>query len=164
MQVICVGTFGAAWAINAAMEILSAYLGLFGAAFVAATLLPAQSELLLAGLVASGDHSLALLIGFATAGNVLGSAVNWALGRYCNHLSNRRWFPIKKPALARAEKWYHRFGRWSLVLSWAPVIGDPLTLLAGILREPLPSFLLIVGVAKLGRYLVVAGVALGLVG
>ena len=143
------------------MEDLSVYLSLFGAAFVAATLLPAQSELLLSGLLASSDYSTVLLIGFATLGNVLGSCVNWVLGRYFNHLSDRRWFPIKKPALMRAEKWYHKFGRWSLLLSWVPVIGDPLTLLAGVLREPLPSFLTIVTIAKLGRYLAVAGVTLG---
>lgn len=129
---------------------------------MAATLLPAQSELLLGGLIASGDYPLGLLLLSATAGNVLGSTVNWALGRYFNHLRDRSWFPIKKPALAQAENWYHKYGRWSLLLSWVPVIGDPLTLLGGILHEPLPSFLAIVTIAKLGRYLIVAAVSLGL--
>jgi len=78
------------------------------------------------------------------------------LGRYIEHFRDRRWFPVKPAALGRAEGWYHRYGRWSLLLSWAPVIGDPLTLVAGVLREPLPFFLLIVTLAKLGRYLVVA--------
>ena len=141
-----------------------AYLGLFAAAFVAATLLPAQSELLLGGMIASGDYSVPLLILAATAGNILGSTANWVLGRYFYHLRERRWFPIKKARLEKAERWYHKYGRWSLLLSWAPIIGDPLTLLAGILREPISSFLVIVAIAKLGRYLAVAGAALGLAG
>ncbi len=143
---------------------LMAYLGLFAAAFVAATLLPAQSELLLGGMIASGDYSVPLLILVATAGNILGSTANWVLGRYFYHLRERRWFPIKKARLEKAERWYHKYGRWSLLLSWAPVIGDPLTLLAGILREPISSFLVIVAIAKFGRYLAVAGAALGLAG
>ena len=141
-----------------------AYLGLFAAAFVAATLLPAQSELLLGGMIASGDYSVPLLILVATAGNILGSTANWVLGRYFYHLRERRWFPIKKARLEKAERWYHKYGRWSLLLSWTPIIGDPLTLLAGILREPISSFLVIVAIAKLGRYLAVAGAALGLAG
>ena len=141
-----------------------AYLGLFAAAFVAATLLPAQSELLLGGMIASGDYSVPLLILAATAGNILGSTANWVLGRYFYHLRERRWFPIKKARLEKAERWYHKYGRWSLLLSWTPIIGDPLTLLAGILREPISSFLVIVAIAKLGRYLAVAGAALGLAG
>ena len=143
---------------------LMAYLGLFAAAFVAATLLPAQSELLLGGMIASGDYSVPLLILAATAGNILGSTANWVLGRYFYHLRERRWFPIKKAQLEKAERWYHKYGRWSLLLSWAPIIGDPLTLLAGILREPISSFLVIVAIAKFGRYLAVAGAALGLAG
>ena len=143
---------------------LMAYLGLFAAAFVAATLLPAQSELLLGGMIASGDYSIPLLILAATVGNILGSTVNWVLGRYFSHLKERRWFPIKKAQLEKAGHWSHKYGRWSLLLSWVPIIGDPLTLLAGILREPLPSFLAIVAIAKLGRYLAVAGAALGLTG
>jgi membrane protein YqaA with SNARE-associated domain len=135
---------------------LMVYLGLFGVALVAATLLPAQSELALAGLLAAGRQPAWALIAVASAGNVAGSCLNWVLGRYIEHFRDRRWFPVKPAALGRAEGWYHRYGRWSLLLSWAPVIGDPLTLVAGVLREPLPFFLLIVTLAKLGRYLVVA--------
>ena len=138
-----------------------AYLGLFAAAFVAATLLPAQSELLLGGMIASGDYSVPLLILAATAGNILGSTANWVLGRYFYHLRESRWFPIKKARLEKAERWYHKYGRWSLLLSWAPIIGDPLTLVAGVMREPLWSFLLIVSLAKTGRYLMVMALTLG---
>lgn len=98
----------------------------------------------------------------ATLGNSAGSAVNWWLGRYLTRFQDRRWFPFSPESLRKAEGWYHRYGRWTLLCSWMPVIGDPLTLVAGTLREPLPSFLLLVVLAKLGRYLVVAGVALAL--
>lgn len=134
------------------------YLGLFLAAFVAATLLPAQSEALLVGLLLAG-YKPWLLVAVASVGNVLGSTVNWWLGRELLRFSGRRWFPVKPDALAKAQAWYARYGKWSLLLSWVPVIGDPLTLAAGVMREPLRVFLLLVTVAKTGRYAVLALVA-----
>ena len=142
----------------------ASYLGLFLSAFIAATLLPAQSEAVLAGLLALGEQPIWALVAVATVGNVLGSVVNWLLGRYIEHFRDRRWFPVRESQLERFRRMYHRGGRWSLLLSWTPVIGDPLTVIAGVLREPLWSFVLIVSVAKLGRYLVVAGVTLGVLG
>jgi len=134
------------------------YLGLFAAAFVAATLLPAQSEGVLAGLIVAGHAPLWLVL-VASLGNVLGSLLNWWLGREAMRFSDRRWFPVKPAALARARAWYGRYGRWSLLLSWMPVIGDPLTLAAGAMREPLRAFVPLVALAKTGRYAVVAAVA-----
>ena len=136
------------------------YLSLFCVAFIAATLLPAQSELMLVGLLALGEQPAWTLIAVATAGNVLGAGVNWLLGRYCIYFKDRPWFPAQEESLAKAEAWYRKYGRWSLLLSWAPFIGDPLTVIAGVLREPFVSFCCIVLAAKLGRYLVVAGAAL----
>ena len=133
--------------------------GLFMAALVAATLLPAQSEAVLAGLLIGGAHPVWLLLTVATAGNVLGSVLNWAAGRYLMHFSDRRWFPVSRARLDQAAAWYGKWGRLSLLGSWVPVIGDPLTLAAGVLREPLWRFALIVTIAKGGRYLVVAGIA-----
>lgn len=141
------------------MEDLLAHGGLFAAAFVAATLLPAQSEAVLAGLVLSGRHDAALLVAVASLGNVLGSLANWVLGRWMAVLEHRPWFPVGRATLARAEGWYRRFGRWSLLLSWAPVIGDPLTLVAGLLRERLDVFLALVTIAKVARYAAVAALA-----
>ncbi|HGJ8013878.1 TPA: YqaA family protein [Pseudomonas aeruginosa] len=143
---------------------LPAYLGLFIAAFGAATLLPLQSEAVLVGLLLTSDYSIAALLLVATAGNVLGSAVNWVLGRYIERYRNRRWFPLSEEKLGRAQRAYHRYGRWSLLLSWVPVIGDPLTMIAGVMREPLWSFLLIVLVAKATRYMVLAALTLGIAG
>lgn len=143
------------------MAELGIYSGLFLIAFLAATVLPAQSEVGLAGLLLSGDHPAVALVAVASAGNTLGALVNWYLGRGIERFSGRKWFPVTPERLQRATRWYRRYGRWSLLLSWAPIVGDPLTVVAGVLREPLASFLLLVAVAKTGRYVAVAALALG---
>ena len=135
---------------------LAAYGGLFLSALVAATILPMQSEAVLAGLILAGRQPMVWLLLAASLGNVLGSVVNYALGRMVERFSGRRWFPASPEALARAREHYERWGRWSLLLSWAPVVGDPLTVIAGMLREPLWRFVALVTVAKVGRYLVLA--------
>ncbi|RLP22821.1 YqaA family protein [Mesorhizobium sp. YM1C-6-2] len=141
---------------------LAAYGGLFAAAFVAATILPMQSEAALAALLLSDSFSPVALIAVASVGNVLGSIVNWAIGRGIDQFHDRPWFPASPAKLDRAARWYRRYGRWSLLLSWVPIIGDPLTVVAGALREPLWSFVLIVAFAKIARYLAVAAATLGL--
>ena len=135
--------------------------GLFAIAFAAATILPAQSEAVLVGLLAAGTHSPLLLVAVASAGNVLGAVVNWALGRGVERFRGRSWFPVRPDSLDRATVWYRRWGRWSLLLSWTPIMGDALTVAAGVLREPLWSFILLVTVAKTARYIVVAAATLG---
>ncbi len=142
------------------MADLAVYAGLFSLAFVAATILPAQSEAALVALLVGDQYPVSGLILAVSLGNILGSLVNWLLGRGIERFRDRRWFPVSSAALDRAIGWYHRWGRWSLLLSWAPVIGDPLTMVAGVLREPLWSFLLLVAIAKTVRYLAVAGFAL----
>ena len=140
---------------------LAGYLGLFLAAFGAATLLPLQSEAVLVGLLLSGKYLVWLLLSIAIAGNVLGSLVNWWLGRGIERFRDKRWFPVSPQSLEKAQKHYQRYGHWSLLLSWVPIIGDPLTLVAGVLGEPFWRFLLIVTLAKGGRYLVLAWATLG---
>lgn len=138
---------------------LASYVGLFASAFLAATILPMQSEAVLAALLIAGELPMPALIFVATLGNVAGSVVNWWLGRRLQGAmatKQHRWFPLNAAQLETAVCWYQRYGRWSLLLSWAPVIGDPLTLAAGFLREPLPRFVLIVSFAKMARYLVLA--------
>ena len=141
-----------------------AIIGLFTSAFVAATLFPAQSEVVLVATLAVGAAPVWVLVGVATIGNTLGSITNWLIGRFFIRYKDRRWFPVKSASLVRAEKWYRKYGRWSLLLSWVPIIGDPLTLAAGVLREPLFSFTLITAFAKFARYLVVTAIALELLG
>ncbi|MFF3699579.1 MULTISPECIES: YqaA family protein [Pseudomonas] len=135
--------------------------GLFLSAFGAATLLPLQSEAVLVGLLLHEPDAWLLLLAIATAGNVLGSVVNWLLGRGIEHLRDKRWFPFSQAQLDKAQQRYQRYGQWSLLLSWMPVIGDPLTLIAGIMREPFWRFILLVTVAKAGRYLVLVLLTLG---
>ena len=137
-----------------------AYTGLFTVAFLAATILPASSEAGLTGLLLAGELSVAMLVLSASLGNTLGAVVNWLLGRGVERFRAHRWFPATPEQMERACGWYKRYGRWSLLLSWVPVIGDPLTLAAGVMREPLPSFVLIVGFAKTTRYLVVTALTL----
>jgi membrane protein YqaA with SNARE-associated domain len=135
-------------------------IGLFLAAFAAATVVPAQSESVLVALLLAGDRSAMLLLGVATAGNVLGAVVNWGLGRFLTRFVDRHWFPVTAQSLHRSQDRYARYGWPSLLLSWVPVIGDPITIAAGLMREPLWRFLIVVTAAKGGRYLVlVSGVA-----
>ncbi|MEE9100479.1 YqaA family protein [Pseudomonas nitroreducens] len=140
---------------------LAAHAGLFLSAFGAATLLPLQSEAVLVGLLLGGQYPLWSLLLAASLGNVLGSLVNWLLGRGIERWHDKRWFPVSRQALEKAQVRYQRFGCWSLLLSWAPLIGDPLTLIAGMMREPLWRFLLLVTLAKVGRYAVLAWLTLG---
>ncbi len=125
---------------------------LFFSALVAATFLPAQSELVLLALHARGGHAVATLLVVATIGNVLGSCVNYGIGRWLVHFSGRRWFPVQPQAMERAGRIYQRFGVWTLLFSWVPVIGDPLTLAAGIFRTRFALFLLLVTTGKAARY------------
>ena len=136
--------------------------GLFLAAFAAATVLPAQSEAVLVALLLNSNHSTLLLLAVATAGNVLGAVLNWVMGRFLDHFSDRSWFPVSRSTLGKAQFWYGRWGWWSLFGSWIPLVGDPITLAAGVMREPIWRFILIVTLAKGGRYLALAAAVQGL--
>lgn len=140
---------------------LAVYAGLFLTAFAAATILPLQSEALLVGLLLT-DHPPGPLLAVASAGNVLGAAVNWGIGRGIERLRDRPWFPASDAAMERAQRWYGRYGKWSLLLSWVPLFGDPLTIAAGVMREPIAIFLLLVTIAKVGRYAFLTVATLGL--
>lgn len=134
------------------------YLLLFASAFLAATVLPFYSEVTLFLLLERGEDPLVLLT-IATIGNTLGAVVNWALGRYLLHYQDRRWFYFSRDQIARAQRWFQRRGVWSLLLAWMPLGGDALTLIAGIMRVPLPLFILLVGAGKGLRYLAVIWLA-----
>ena len=143
------------------MQHLTEYLGLFGASFLSATVFPFQSEAILFVMLMAEHYQVWLLVAAASLGNTLGSCANWWLGRFIARFEDKRWFPLSKAQVARAEGWYHQYGRWSLLLSWVPIIGDPLTIVAGVLREPFPIFLALVAIAKTARYVAVAAVTLG---
>lgn len=134
------------------MTDLAAYAGLFLSAFTSATLLPGSSEAALLALLATGRGEVVPLVLAATAGNVLGSSVNWIIGRFFSTFRDRRWFPVTAQSYDRAVAWYRRYGTWSLLLAWLPVIGDPLTVAAGALRVDWLRFLILVSLGKAGRY------------
>lgn len=131
---------------------ITAYLLLFGSSFLAATILPFYSEVVLFALLREGGDP-AVLVAVATLGNTLGAVVNWLLGLYLLHFQDRRWFYFSREQIARAQRWFQRYGFWSLLLAWAPVGGDALTLVAGIMRVRLWLFLLLVGSGKALRYI-----------
>jgi membrane protein YqaA with SNARE-associated domain len=139
----------------------SLYLGLFASALLAATVLPGTSEILMLGLVVKGLDLKTLWL-VATVGNVAGSTLNWWLGRYALRLSDRRWFPVSQASLARAQAWFERWGQPSILLSWLPGVGDAFTMAAGVMRMKLATFLLLVTIAKGGRYALLLGAGLGL--
>jgi membrane protein YqaA with SNARE-associated domain len=136
---------------------MEAYLGLFISAFLAATLVPAYSEILFASLLAVGYDPLTLWL-WASSGNTLGSVVNWGLGRYLLHFQERRWFPFKAAGLERAQSWFQKFGVWSLLLAWLPVGGDALTFIAGVMRVRFSIFLVLTAIGKSARYAVLLGI------
>jgi membrane protein YqaA with SNARE-associated domain len=131
---------------------MTTYLLLFLLSFLAATIFPLSSELTLVGLLSSGVYSSFLLISIASLGNILGSVFNWTLGYYLSKHINKKWFPFKKKTISNASKRFKKFGVWSLLFAWVPVIGDPLTLIAGTLKVNFMIFLLLVAVGKISRY------------
>ena len=137
--------------------------GLFLAAFGAATVLPFQSELVFAAMQAKDIWPLWLLIVVASVGNTLGSVVNYAMGRAAERFRGSRWFPASEAQLERAQRWYARWGVWTLLLSWAP-LGDAITLIAGVMRTPLWAFVALVAFAKTVRYILFAWAAAGIIG
>ena len=128
---------------------------LFLSAFGAATLLPLQSEAVLVGLLAQMQYPVWLLVAVASLGNILGSCVNWWLGLKVEQYKNKKWFPVSEQKMLQAQGIYQKYGFWSLLLSWVPVIGDPITLIAGLLKENFVRFVVMVSIAKIGRYLFV---------
>ena len=128
---------------------------LFFSALISSTLFPGGSEaLLLYRLDEGGDVVLLVLI--ATVGNVLGILITYAMGRLGNEALHRKWLRISEAQTEKAEKWFEKYGKASLLLAWLPIVGDPLCLVAGLLRCHLMTFLLLVSIGKLARYAVLA--------
>lgn len=133
------------------------YFSIFLTAFLAATVLPAQSEFVVMAAQRLG-YEVWIIWWLASIGNTLGSVVNYILGRFLVQYQDRRWFPFKPKSLARGHYWFERFGKWSLLMAWAPFIGDALTFIAGILRLSFWQFLILVFISKSGRYAILLGI------
>ena len=131
------------------------YLSLFSISFLAATILPLSSELMLAGLIATSNYDNLLLLIVASFGNVLGSITNWILGFYSRNLTIKKWVPFKGKQIENSSRWFNKFGKWSLLFAWVPIIGDPLTLVAGLLRVKFIEFLILVTIGKVSRYFLI---------
>lgn len=127
------------------------YTFLFVSAFLAATILPFYSEVVLFAMIRAGEPA-GLLLAVAAVGNTLGSVVNWVLGRYLLHFQHKKWFYFKPAQIEKMQAWFQRYGVWSLLLAWMPIGGDPLTLVAGIMRVNLWLFIVLVGLGKTLRY------------
>lgn len=131
------------------------YAGLFLSAFLAATILPLSSELVLSALLLGGLSPTTLVI-VATTGNVLGSLTNYALGYWASKVMVKKWLRMSEDDFVRAEQRFVKYGMFSLCFAWLPVVGDPLTVMAGVLRIRLRWFLLLVTAGKLLRYVVIS--------
>lgn len=138
---------------------LTEYALLFLSAFIAATVLPFYSEAFLYVLLQSAPSPLWPVL-IATTGNVLGSCVNWWLGRGILHFRHRRWFYFNDEQIERAQRGFQRYGLWTLLFAWVPVLGDPLTLIAGVMRVRFRIFVLLVTIGKAARYGLIAWLAL----
>ena len=139
------------------------YIGLFLSSFLSATILPGQSEIALTSLIILNNHSISFLVSIASLGNVLGSLFNWFIGCKLERFKKKKWFPVTDLQLKKASNWYHKYGKWTLLLSWVPFVGDPITIVAGIFRVPIMYFILIVSFAKTMRYIFIASIALNFI-
>jgi len=126
-------------------------LGLGISAFLAATILPLSSEIALSALLLNGQNPTHLII-IATIGNVAGSVVNYGLGRWGSNLILERWLKLTPQQTDKATRRFNHYGKWSLLFAWLPIIGDPLTVIAGILKVNFCLFLTLVTIGKLCRY------------
>ena len=134
------------------------YWGIFGICFLAATILPLGSEPAVAGMAAAGGDMVGLLAA-ASLGNYLGALSSYGVGRWGGGWWLRRYFSTTPKMLRKAERFYARFGAPSLFLAWMPVIGDPLTIIAGMLRvHPLIFTLYVLPGKALRYYVIIKGV------
>ena len=138
------------------------YITLFSSSFISSTLLPGHSELILTAFIYSNKFPVLTLVLVASLGNILGSVLNWYLGFYFVKFKEKKWFPINHLQLEKASLWFTTYGKWTLFLSWVPFIGDPLTVVAGILRIPIITFLIIVSISKILRYVFISFIALNI--
>lgn len=134
------------------MIILFSYFQLSLISFLAATILPFSSEVVLTTMYLSNSFETYFLLIFASIGNIMGSITNWYLGKKIILFQNRKWFPVSREQLESSREYFQKYGLWSLLLAWVPIIGDPLTLLAGVLKVRFGIFFVLVSISKISRY------------
>ena len=126
---------------------------LFIISLLAATILPLSSEIVLTTMLLTNLFEKNILLIVASSGNILGSIFNWYLGKKITIFKDRKWFPVSPEQLNKSQKYFQKYGLWSLLLAWVPVIGDPLTLLAGVLKVRFSIFFILVSLSKISRYI-----------
>ena len=126
---------------------------LFIISLLAATILPLSSEIVLTTMLLTNLFEKNILLIVASSGNILGSIFNWYLGKKITIFQDRKWFPVSPEQLNKSQKYFQKYGIWSLLLAWVPVIGDPLTLLAGVLKVRFSIFFILVSISKISRYI-----------
>jgi membrane protein YqaA with SNARE-associated domain len=131
------------------------YIALFFISFFAATILPVSSEITLFGMLSLGTYNKLLLLFFASIGNILGSCVNWYLGIHVLRFQSKKWFPFSSTQLNNYSNLFKKYGAWSLLFSWVPIIGDPLTFVSGVFKTNFTKFLILVSIGKVTRYIAV---------
>jgi membrane protein YqaA with SNARE-associated domain len=131
------------------------YIALFFISFFAATILPVSSEITLFGMLSFGTYNKLLLLFFASIGNILGSCVNWYLGIHVLRFQSKKWFPFSSTQLNKYSNLFKKYGAWSLLFSWVPIIGDPLTFVSGVFKTNFTKFLILVSIGKVTRYIAV---------
>lgn len=131
------------------------YISLFIFCLTLGTFFPFASETYLITLLLSEKYNALLLLLLASVGNILGSVVSWLFGYFINYFINKPWFPINKYLLQKANSIFKKYGKWSLLFSWVPFIGDPIAFVAGTFRYNLIFFLIFVSIGKVSRYLLI---------
>jgi membrane protein YqaA with SNARE-associated domain len=134
------------------------WVSLFVTSFLAATLLPLPSEGAVVGAVLAGAAPVMVVL-VATAGNTLGAMTGYGLGRMGRLDVVRRRLGVNDAAMARAKRWFERWGWPVLLLTWVPIVGDPLTVVAGVMGARWWVFVILVALGKLARYAAVAALA-----
>ena len=114
--------------------------------------MPLSSEIVLTTMLLTNLFEKNILLIVASSGNILGSIFNWYLGKKITIFQDRKWFPVSPEQLNKSQKYFQKYGLWSLLLAWVPVIGDPLTLLAGVLKVRFSIFFILVSISKISRY------------
>jgi len=131
------------------------YISIFFLSFLAATIIPFSSEVGLLSYMAFGKFNNELLLIFTSLGNILGSCANYILGLYIIKFKTKSWFPFTGNQILKATNWFNRFGVYSLFFSFLPIVGDPLTLIAGMFRVSFMKFIILVSLGKILRYLLI---------
>ena len=115
--------------------------------------MPLSSEIVFTTMLLTNLFEKNILLIVASSGNILGSIFNWYLGKKITIFQDRKWFPVSQEQLNKSQKYFQKYGLWSLLLAWVPVIGDPLTLLAGVLKVRFSIFFILVSISKISRYI-----------